>query len=68
MSREGSMNAIPISRAFVCCQCSIVIATAQVCPACGSAQSIASLSAWLNRRSLDEVRQALDMASAVRAK
>lgn len=62
------MNAIPITSAFVCCQCSIVIATAQACPNCGSAQAIASLSAWLNRRSVDEVKAALDLVSAVRAR
>jgi len=63
------MNAISISRAFVCVACEVVIPTAQACPICGSGQSIASLSAWLSRKSgLDDVVRALTHASAVGAK
>jgi hypothetical protein len=62
------MTSIPIASAFICCQCEHVIPTAQVCPRCGSALSIASLSAWLHRRDLSEATRALDLISAVRAR
>lgn len=58
------MIAIPVSKAYVCVECQIVMDTPQVCPQCASGQGIASLARWLGWRGL---LSELDARSAVRA-
>jgi hypothetical protein len=62
-----SAQMIPLRTAFFCCACDVILDSAQVCPSCDSGSAIASLGAWLKQRTLQDVFQALNMASAVMA-